>query len=143
MPLADDSKEHVEALAGSALSTFESIAKAAEAELRPISAGIAPTFANSDSETVTKASGNLSKIQASNQEGYATLAREPAIARVAVVNDDGDEVVYYVSRGAGVSVPDKGVLLASYRSPVGRLAALRIGDVHVLSTQTILSLHRS
>lgn len=52
------------------------------------------------------------------------MAREPAIARVVVADEDGKKSTYYICR----ATPITGIQnLASYRAPVGRLASLQIG----------------
>ena len=54
------------------------------------------------------------------------LSREPAIARVLVTDESGANETYYICRVAPPALFHE-VRLASYRSPVGRLAAHRVG----------------
>lgn len=63
------------------------------------------------------------------------LAAEPAIARVVVVDEEGEERIYYICRTSPVSgFPN----LASYRAPVGRLASLAIGSEFTLPNGTVV-----
>lgn len=55
------------------------------------------------------------------------LRREPAVARIVVIDDDDREVTYFITRASPPTSGRNGVRIASYRSPYGRLAALRIG----------------
>lgn len=63
------------------------------------------------------------------------MAAEPAIARVVVVDEEGEERTYYICRTTPVSgFPN----LASYRAPVGRLASLAIGAEFTLPNGTVV-----
>ena len=75
---------------------------------------------------------NRQRITEANIEGYRILAREPVNARVVVTDEDGRKTTYYFSRTAPVLLGDESIKFASYRSPVGRLAALPIGYEHTL-----------
>ena len=57
--------------------------------------------------------------------GLEQLRQEPAIARV-LATKDGDPVTYFICRYGALARTKR--TLASYRSPVGRLASLPIGD---------------
>ncbi len=74
----------------------------------------------------------LRAIREEEQRALAHLQREPAIARVAVVeNGDRAQVIYF----ARVTPPSTGngdVLHVSYHAPIGRLAALPVGDEYEL-----------
>lgn len=116
---ATDPQLPLKHVADDALTKFATISDAARASLS-ISHGnytalIAPTQASVD---------NLVKIQDAVRSSYRALLVEPAIARVEAMSH-GTVSTYYICRAAPVSgVPN----LASYRSPVGRLAALNVGD---------------
>lgn len=129
MAISKDTKNQIEAVADSTLNTFEAVANAARTNLRgTASSSGAEAFASINTFTSTEALRTQEKINRENAEGYRLLTYEPAIARVAVCDEDGKRFVYYICRTAPVPVGDKDVKLASYRSPVGRLAALSVGD---------------
>ena len=65
-------------------------------------------------------------------KGYYDLAREPAIARVVVIDDNQKEITYFICRAAPDPSTRRDVQLASYRSLAGRIAALPVGAEHTL-----------
>lgn len=124
MDLKQQSKQHVEQVARDALDQFDKVATAAQAAIR--NAPNLGTNALAAVNTLTSGAAvqRLGQINQENLESYEVLAREPAIARVAVLDEDGRQRVYYICR----TTPINGVLnLASYRAPVGRLASLPVG----------------
>lgn len=129
MAISNDTKTQIEAVANGTLSTFEAVADAAQTRLTETTASSgAEAFASINTFTSTDALRSQDRINRENLEGYRLLTREPAIARVAVCDEEGNEFVYYVCRTTPLQVGAEGNILASYRSPVGRLAALSIGD---------------
>jgi hypothetical protein len=81
-------------------------------------------LASINTMTSSSAIQRLDQISQANRESYQVLVAEPAIARVVVVDEDGEEKTYYICRTTPVSgFPN----LASYRAPVGRLASLAVG----------------
>jgi hypothetical protein len=73
----------------------------------------------------TKSVAQVERSQRAVRECNEHLAREPAIARVEVVDAQQKPRTIYICR----TMPPSGVThLASYRSPLGRLAALPIGE---------------
>lgn len=124
MDLTQQSKQHVEQVARDALDQFDKIATAAQTAIRN-----APNLGTDALAAVNTLTGGaavqrLGQINQENLESYQILAREPAIARVAVLDEEGRQRVYYICR----TTPITGVSnLASYRAPVGRLASLPVG----------------
>jgi hypothetical protein len=117
---------HLGRAAGQTLEAFEKISTAAKSRLAQATGDPGDALAVRNSFTDSEAIGNLSDLARAEREACQRLAREPAIARVVVANEDGDLDTYYVSRAAS---PTGGALkVASYRSPLGRLAALEPGD---------------
>lgn len=57
------------------------------------------------------------------REAARQLQREPAIARV-MIDDNGRQCVWYICRAAPPSIGG----VASYRSPIGRMASLQVGS---------------
>lgn len=124
MELTQESKQHVEQVARDALDQFDKVATAAQTAIRN-----APNLGTDALAAVNTLTGGaavqrLGQINQENLESYQILAREPAIARVAVLDEDGRQRVYYICR----TTPIIGISnLASYRAPVGRLASLPVG----------------
>src|SRR5690349_20407454 len=72
---------------------------------------------------------SLLEINEAQTKDLETLAKEPAIARIAVKHDDGRRAIYFISRAGPLGHTRQGAQLASYRSPPGRLASLPVGSV--------------
>jgi len=125
-------EELIKPIATESLDTIAKIAEAAKTQLSgPHSSG-ADAFASINTFTSTEAVRNRGQISEANIEGYRLLSREPAIARVVVVDEDGRKATYYFCRTAPVSIGDSSKKFASYRAPVGRLAELAVGDEYIL-----------
>ena len=120
-----------ETLATEALTTFSDIADTATQKLKSGTSSPADSFASGNSMTGGQAFQNLDKISQTNREGWHALQGEPAIARLIVEDGDGEQRVVYIARKSGLSLAS-GRQLASYGSPIGRLAAYPVGEeVHV------------
>ena len=132
MPKSKDYKEHVELVAKESLDVFSKIAATAQSELDDTrTRSRYGDFANLNTFTLDKAREAKGKIVQENLEGYRNLIREPAIARVVAKGEDGKETTYYIYRGTHVRIKDaENIRLASYRSPMGRLASLPVGEEH-------------
>ena len=133
--LNDESRRHIKQVAGEALAQLASIAENAKSKLyegRPLGSN---ALANINTMTSSLAIHRLDQISQANRESYQVLVAEPAIARVVVVDEEGEEKTYYICRTTPVSgFPN----LASYRAPVGRLASLAIGAEFTLPNGTVV-----
>lgn len=124
MDLTQQSKQHVEQVAKDALDQFDKVATAAQTAIRNAPHSGTDALAAVNTLTGGAAVQRLGQINQENLESYQILAREPAIARVSVLDEEGRQRVYYICR----TTPITGVSnLASYRAPVGRLASLPVG----------------
>lgn len=133
--LNNESKAHIEQLASEALAQIERIAATAKSKLHDGRALGSDALASINTMTSSLAINNLDQISQSNRESYQVLVKEPAIARVVVIDEEGEEKTYYICRTTPVSgVPN----LASYRAPVGRLASLAIGAEFTLPNGTVV-----
>jgi hypothetical protein len=116
----------VEPLAEEVIGKFEAIANAASRQVSSATSVSADTLAYPNAFNVHDAVRNLEKSARAVSESNRHLTREPAIARVVVIDRNEKMRTYYICRAAPVTgIPD--LLLASYRSPVGRLASLPLG----------------
>lgn len=132
---SDEQKQHLEQLAGEALTQLEGIANAAKDTLRGERMHGTDALANINTMTSGSAIQKLDQISQANRESYRILRDEPAIARVVVLEREGTERTYYICRTAPVTgIPN----LASYRAPVGRLASLEIGGELTLPNGTVV-----
>ncbi len=93
----------------------------------------APSIQIADNSwTNPNADQNRRRIDQETAETHRLLIEEPAIARVRVTDEDGATTDYYICRTSPVPLINKGIKLASYRSPVGRLASLPVGSDYTL-----------
>ncbi|MBS4723459.1 ATP-binding domain-containing protein [Aeromonas veronii] len=133
--LNEESRNHIELVAGEALMQLASISETAKRKLRDGRRQGFDALANINTMTSSSAIQKMDNISQSNRDSYQVLMAEPAIARVVVVDEDGNEKTYYICRTTPVSgFPT----LASYRAPVGRLASLAIGTEFTLPNGTVV-----
>ena len=135
MELTTESRQHLGDVASEALTQLDSIAAAARRELHGWRTLGPDVLASINTMTSIPALQNLDQISQVNRESYQVLAAEPAIARVVVVDEEGEERTYYICRTMPVSGFSN---LASYRAPVGRLASLAIGAEFTLPNGTVV-----
>ncbi|TQK04941.1 ATP-binding domain-containing protein [Herbaspirillum sp. SJZ107] len=135
MELTAESNQHLRLVADEALAQLNSIASAAKSELRDGRALGADSLASINTMASRAAIHKLDQINLENRESYQILAGEPAIARVVVLDEEGENRTYYICRTTPVSgFPN----LASYRAPVGRLASLAIGAEFTLPNGSVV-----
>ena len=129
-----DTQDRIKDIAKESLDTFSKVAEAAKSQLAGASpASGSETLANPNPWSSSSADKKIQEIKKAATEGYRMLSREPAIARVAVIDESGDEITHYICRAAPPHTDDTGIKLVSYRSPRGRLAALLIGEEHTVT----------
>jgi DNA helicase IV len=87
--------------------------------------GVLATSANT--MTGDRAVQKLDEIDHDQLRELTRLASEPAIARI-VLGENGKEQVYFISRAGTLPTSATRTPMASYRSPIGRLAAMRVGQ---------------
>lgn len=125
---AEETEEQIRPLAEECLDTIADVANVAVEKLRSLGnrSGAESIVRNTVNELPT-VSEYRQRIQAIDNE-YRALASEPAVARVLAVDEDGQETTYYISRVAVPPVSNEALKFASYRSPVGGLAARSVGE---------------
>lgn len=135
--LNDESRKHIEQVASDALEQFESIAETAKNKLYDGGALGPDALVNINTMTSSAAIQRLGQITQVQEESYQVLMTEPAIARIVVMDEEGEEQTYYICRTTPVSgIPN--LNLASYRAPVGRLASLALGAEFRLPNDTVV-----
>ena len=137
MDLTPESRHHIEHVADEALTQLGSIAATAKTKLHDGRTLGFDSLASINTMTSSSAVQRLDQISQANRDSYSVLAREPAIARVVVADEEGEERIYYICRTTPVSgFPN----LASYRAPVGRLASLAIGTEFTLPNGNVVEI---
>ena len=133
--LNDESRKHIEQVAGEVLAQIQSIAETAKNKLHEGRTLGSDALASINTMTSSSTMQRLDQISQANRESYQVLVAEPAIARVVVSDEEGEEKTYYICRTTPVSgFPN----LASYRAPVGRLASLAIGAEFTFPNGTVV-----
>lgn len=120
-----ETSETFKPVAREVLRAFEGISERVLDELSR-SAMTADGLANLDPEVVRRAMERRDSWDVQRRSELHRLKDEPAVARVVAKDANGRKHTYYICRGVPPS--STGVLLASQRAPVGRLAALQPGD---------------
>lgn len=125
MDLGPENKFYVEVLAKEVIQRLADIADAAGRALDATRDPSGDALVYPDATNAGQAASNIDRITATVRRYHEHLRNEPAIARVVAIDARGCSLTYYICRTAPVSGIQN---LASYRSPVGRLASLPIGD---------------
>jgi len=129
MSLSAEAKQHVQKVATDSLNMLTRVAEIASGQRAQKGVGT-DALASVNTLNTARVAQALADVNYANQESVQALTREPAIARVVVVTNSGDERVYYICRATPVSGAPG--ILASYKAPVGRLASLPVGDSFLL-----------
>ena len=116
----------VRKIACHALECIEAVAKKAKATLSSRRTGRVTPFASINTFVDRKALENLVNIQDEEEKSLKVLSIVPVIARIQLVDDDGREETIFVTRTTPPSIT--GFKIASYRVPLGKLAARPVGE---------------
>lgn len=114
-------------LAEETLDTFAEIATTASNKLSEGQTAGPDSFAAGNTLTGGKAFQNLDGIQRDQRYVLEKLCQEPAIVRLVLEDDDQNQLTLYIARTGNLPL-SSGKKFASYRSPLGRLAELPLGD---------------
>ena len=127
MPI--DTKQHLTVVAEAILTALDYISRTASEKLSGRTVRPERVLVDSnDFSSPNKAIETLRDILTETQLDLGHLVHEPAIARVVANVDGGARRTYYICRRSPAQLPEGEAKLASYRSPVGRLASLSIGE---------------
>ena len=118
----------LEALAEEALGFFDHVTAAARGVLNDAVRSTTDVFASLDFTTSSAAVARLSGIRSQARQDLDYTLREPAVARLVLLDDADRKRIVYITRATPTGHPPPGVMVASYRSPMGRLASLSMGD---------------
>ena len=116
-------------IAQSTLDTLEQISQKASEKLN--NGGVNPATSLAQINTLNDNRAILAGAGISHtlHDGYQKLSKEPALARISTVDDDGKEKTYYFSRN---TIVDGIQNFASYKAPIGSLASQDVGDIFIL-----------
>ncbi|MCY4355936.1 MAG: DNA helicase UvrD, partial [Gammaproteobacteria bacterium] len=114
-------------LAEESLRTFDEIVQTANTKLNTEVSNVGDVLATTNTLTGGQAVTNLNNIWSSEHESLQQLCEEPAILRLVLKPEEGQEKIIYISRNGNVPLPSK-TALASYRSPLGRAAEIPPGE---------------
>ncbi len=128
MAISREERSNAIAVAEGSLHVITAVAAKARERLGAGGQMGAETIASINAFTETKALRNLDRISDANISGYQILAREPVISRVRIREPDGSIRTIYICRVSPLPMAELSCEIASYRSPMGRLASLPIGE---------------
>lgn len=113
-------------LADETLTTFVEIASRATQELEARGSVSAHSFASGNTFTGGQAYRNLDDTSQTVRHGLVSLQLEPAIARLLLEEESGEQRVVFIARKNSLTLRS-GKTLAAYGSPIGQLAELQVG----------------
>ena len=129
MALQTEHQEKIVKLAIESLNVFSKIAYSAQTRLIELTQGTnLNAMAMINTWNHADIVDELEHIGNSNIKNCALLCRTPTVARVVVVDDDDRLSTYFICGAVLDSFNDDRIMLASYSSPIGRLASLPIGE---------------
>ena len=124
------SEESLQILADETLQAISTVAELAGGQLQNQPVNETGVIINQSIDDKAKAEARLREIGQAERKAYAELKKTPLLSRVEVCLSTGEKKVYFIARHA--APPGTGLAVASYNSPVGRLASIEPGDFFVL-----------
>jgi hypothetical protein len=137
----DISEETLHTLADESLSAVSTVARRASQQLQSNPSDRSDVIVNQAIEDRANAESRIAAIGHAEQRAYSDLARRPLLSRIEVITDSGDRKIYFIARHA--APPNTGLTIASYNSPVGRLASIEPGETFTLPDGTAVELVNS
>jgi len=127
MNIGDDSKSALNYLANQTLIAFKTISDAAKRNLSHSSGLNSSSLAFHNSFTAQPTHVTMDELNRQMREARTNLVRQPAIARVVTIDDEGKKQTFFICSGTPEGGPIGEAQLASYNSPMGRFASQPIG----------------
>ncbi len=128
MDIDNSTESRLKQVAVDTLKTFEEVQQSADNAIRSSRERTHNPLAYNNPETNAEAINNIATIQDRQYRSASALKSEPAIARITAKDQSGKELTYYISRATPILSREGDKYFASYRSPVGRLASLPVGE---------------
>lgn len=113
-------------IARHSLDCIEKVSTEAENARNTHRRGDANTFATINTLIDIAAINKLGQISDEKMKALSVLIQQPVIARIHFINENDEEDTIFITRTTPLSVD--GFKIASYRAPLGRIAALKAGD---------------
>lgn len=113
-------------IANDSLTCIENVAADAAAAWTSHRKSDASAFAAINTLNSPQQVSNLRKVADAEMGALAALIEQPVIARIHFIDENDEEDTIFITRSTPRSVP--GFKIASYRAPLGRIAALVAGD---------------
>lgn len=127
--MTKDKTIEIRNISANTIDCIESVAGKAEEELRDRRRAGADLLATVHTLNNYAPVNSIGAISDAQRLVLERLLAQPVVARVEYTNEEGKSDVIFVTRGAAIPVP--GFKIASYNSPLGRIAALSAGGTHV------------
>ncbi|MEJ6780936.1 ATP-binding domain-containing protein [Aminobacter sp. Piv2-1] len=126
--MAKAKNDEIEQISRNAIDCIEGVAQKAEEELRDHRRAGAATLTTVHTLNHYAPVNSLGAISDAERQALERLRAQPVIARVEYTNDDGKTETIFVTRSTPIVVP--GFKIASYNSPVGKIAAVAAGGTY-------------
>lgn len=127
MALGKKKEERIKSLAAEILQVLRRIATEARGQLQQKSAISTDNLAQGNTLNMPGTVDSFSRIAREVAENNARLSEEPAIARVVALDEDENEWIYIISRGASSLKPEGRQFYCSHYAPAGGLASIPPG----------------
>ena len=125
--------DHIKTLAENIIETFEKVSILIKSQSNNFKKINPINIANINTFTDENAIKNLNKINYNNISNLERLSREPAVARIVCENENGNTLIYYITRATPIDgLNDDNTKFASYGSPVGGIASRKVGSQFLL-----------
>ncbi len=125
--------DYIKNIAEDVIKTFEKVSNLVKSQSDDYKSINPSSIASMNTFTSEAAIENLDIISSANISSIKIIANEPAIARIICEDEVGVPIIYYITRTTPISgLNELGTKFASYRSPVGALAARNVGSEFVL-----------
>lgn len=121
-------RDALKPVAHETLDHFEMTAEGAAKALENDRATPTGALIHANAMTSDAAQRNLAGITEGRRADLARLAEEPAIARIVVIDENDVEETIFIARASPLARGAGGAITASYRSAIGRLASLDVGE---------------
>ncbi|MGC6330597.1 ATP-binding domain-containing protein [Rhizorhabdus sp. FW153] len=128
MALDEQRQEQIKILSADILQILKRIAEEAREQLRKRNAISADKLAQGNTLNTPATIDSFNRIAREVAESNARLAEEPAIARVVAVDDEDNEAIYFISRGASSMKSEGRQHYCSHYAPAGGLASIPPGE---------------
>lgn len=129
MALSDQRQVQIKQLSTDILQVLKRIAEDARKQLQQRNSISADKLAQGNTLNTPATVDSFNRVAREVAEGYLRLAAEPAIARIVAIDEEGNESIYFISRGASSMKSEGNQYYCSHYAPAGNLASLPPGGI--------------